>query len=74
MACNKRRRVKHDRNIFKKSINEKRINEYYKSKNLERSLSAAEMMGSRDDSMHTSKLSMASGTAFYEASFMISDI
>ena len=58
----------------KKSINEKNINEYYENKALERSRSVAEMIGSRNNSLHIPKLSMASGTAFYEASFMTSDI
>ena len=58
----------------KKRINEKNINEYYENKALERSRSVAEMIGSRNNSLHIPKLSMASGTAFYEASFMTSDI
>lgn len=58
----------------KKSINEKNINEYYENKALERSRSVAEMIGSRNNCLHTPKLSMASGTGFYEASFMISDM
>ena len=58
----------------KKHLNDLYEKKLYENKELARSRSVAEMIGSRSNTSHEPKLSMASGTAFYEAAFMTSDI
>ncbi len=58
----------------KKHLNDLYEKKLYENKELARSRSVAEMIGSRSNTSHAPKLSMASGTAFYEAAFMTSDI
>lgn len=58
----------------KKHLNDLYEKKLYENKELARSRSVAEMIGSRSNTSHAPKLSMASGTAFYEAVFMTSDI
>ena len=58
----------------KKHQNELYERKLYENKELARLRSAAEMMGLRSNASHESKISMASGTAYYEAAFMTSDI
>ena len=58
----------------KKHLNDLNEKKLYENKELARSRSVAEMIGSRSNTSHAPKLSMANGTAFYEAAFMTSDI
>lgn len=78
-AKRRKRKEQLDEEIMSQYYQKKHLNDLYKkklyeNKELARSRSVAEMIGSRSNTSHAPKLSMASGTAFYEAAFMTSDI
>lgn len=78
-AKRRKRKEQLDEELLAKYYQKKHQNQLYERKLYEnkefaRSRSAAEMIGSRSNTSHEPKLSIASGTAFYEAAFMTSDI
>lgn len=78
-AKRRKRKEQLDEEIMARYYQKKRIDGMYERKlyenmELERSRTAAEMIGSRSNTSHAPKLSMASGMAFYKAAFMTSDI